>query len=147
MKKKEIKSVIEGIKKIKLGKLEEKSISTALFKDFMKLCGEQRALEASQKDLQELFLEKHKEEQETVSRLQSDFNLESNAQRRMELAREINSHTEYLDAVKELNDKMEALANEEVEVEYIDGEKFGEAFQKQSDWDISVIEEIYPLFK
>jgi len=147
IRKREIQPIINGIKKVKLNKLEDRGLSTALFKNFMLLCGKQREYEAERKDLQDLFLEKFKDEQNAVGRLQGDFNLEVDGKKRIELAKEINSHKEYLDAVKSLNEKIESLGNEEVEVEHIDAEKFGEAYQKQDDFDVSVVEEIYPLFK
>ena len=142
-----MKSVISGIKKVKLNKLEDKSLSTALFKNFMRLCAEQRAYEAQQKDLQELFMSENQEESEAIGKLQNELNMEQDANRRVELVKEINSHTQYLEAVKAFNEKFEALGKDEVKVELIDAEKFGEAYQKQEDFDVSVVEEICPLFK
>lgn len=147
LRKHEIQSVINGIEKVKLNKLEDKSMSTVLFKDYMLLCGKLRQYRAEQEDLHNLFLKEHREEQEVVEKLQNDFNLEKDNEKRAKLANEISSHEEYLNAVKAFNEKMAALGNEVVKVELIDGEKFGEAYQKTSEWDITVIGQLYPLFK
>lgn len=146
MKKREIKSVIEGLKAVKIAKLEDKAMRTSVFKTFMKLLGLQKQYESDFEDMRTVFLSAHKGEQEKVADLQQKLNMESDRAKQVELAKEINSHADYLAAVKELNEKVEALGNEEVEVEALDAEKFTDELQKQ-ECDLSVIEQVYPLLK
>ena len=146
MKKREIKSVIEGLKAVKIAKLEDKAMRTSLFKTFMKLLGLQKQYESDFEDMRTVFLSAHKGEQEKVADLQQKLNIESDRAKQVELAKEINSHADYLAAVKEMNEKVEALGNDEVEVEALDAEKFTDELQKQ-ECDLSVIEQVYPLLK
>lgn len=145
MKKREIKSVIEGLKAVKIAKLEDKAMRTSVFKTFMKLLGLQKQYESDFEDMRTVFLSAHKGEQEKVADLQQKLNMESDRAKQVELAKEINSHADYLAAVKELNEKVEALGNEEVEVEAMDAEKFTDELQKQ-ECELSVFEQVYPLF-
>lgn len=145
MKKREIKNVIDGLKKVKIAKLEDKALRTVVFKVFMKLLGEQRKFEEKFEDLKTVFLSTHKEEQGKVASLQQQLDIETDRVKAAEIAREINSHKDYRDALKALNEKIEALGNEEIKIESIDMDKFMEEYQKQ-DMELSTIEEIYPLF-
>ena len=146
MKKREIKSVIEGLKAVKIAKLEDKAMRTSVFKTFMKLLGEQKKFESEFEDMKTVFLSSHKEEQDKVQELQNKLNTEVDRVKQAEIAKEINSHKDYLDAVKALNEKVEALGNEEVEVEKLDAEKFTEELQKQ-ECELSTIENLYPLLE
>ena len=146
MKKREIKSVIEGLKAVKIAKLEDKAMRTSVFKTFMKLLGLQKQYESDFEDMRTVFLSAHKGEQEKVADLQQKLNMESDRAKQMELAKEINSHADYLAAVKELNEKVEALGNEEVEVEALDAEKFTDELQKQ-ECELETIERLFPLIK
>ena len=146
MKKRELKNVIEGLKALKLPKFEDKAMRTCLFKTFMKLLGENKKYESEIEDLKTVFLSANKEDQEKVQELQNKLNTELDRVKQAEIAKEINAHTDYLDAVKALNEKFDALGNEEVEVEKIDAEKFAEEFQKQ-EYELSVFENLYPLLE
>lgn len=146
MKKREIKSVIEGLKAVKIAKLEDKAMRTSVFKTFMKLLGLQKQYESDFEDMRTVFLSAHKGEQEKVADLQQKLNMESDRAKQVELAKEINSHADYLAAVKELNEKVEALGNEEVEVEALDAEKFTDELQKQ-ECELETIERLFPLIK
>lgn len=144
MKKREIKSVIEGLKAVKIAKLEDKELRTKVFKIFMKLLGEQKKFESEFEDMKTVFLSANKEEQDKVTELQNKLNTELDRAKQAEIAREINSHKDYLEAVKQLNEKVETLGNEDIKIEKIDVEKFCEEFEKQ-DYELSVLENIYPL--
>lgn len=144
MKKKEIKSVIEGLKTVKIAKLEDKAMRTSVFKTFMKLLGLQKQYEADFEDMRTVFLSAHKDEQEKVASLQQKLSTETDRAKQVELAKEINSHKDYLSAVKELNEKVEDLGNEEVEIEVLDAEKFTEELQKQ-ECELETIERLFPL--
>ena len=146
MKKREIKSVIEGLKAVKIAKLEDKAMRTSVFKTFMKLLGLQKQYESDFEDMRTVFLSAHKGEQEKVADLQQKLNMESDRAKQVELAKEINSHADYLAAVKELNEKVEALGNEEVEAEALDAEKFTDELQKQ-ECELETIERLFPLIK
>ena len=146
MKKREIKQTIEGLKAVKIAKLEDKAMRTSVFKTFMKLLGEQKKFESEFEDMKTVFLSSHKEEQDKVQELQNKLNTEVDRVKQAEIAKEINSHKDYLDAVKALNEKVEALGNEEVEVEKLDAEKFTEELQKQ-ECELSTIENLYPLLE
>lgn len=145
MKKREIKGVIDGLKQVKIAKLEDKAMRTAVFKTFMKLLGEQKKFESDFEDMKTVFLSANKEEQDKVQELQNKLNTEVDRVKQSEIAKEINSHKDYLEAVKQLNEKVEALGNEEVETEKIDMDKFMEELQKQ-DYELSTVEAVYPLF-
>lgn len=146
MKKREIKSVIEGLKQVKIAKIEDKSIRTAVFQNFMKLLGEQKKYESKFEDMKTAFLSAHKDEQDKVQDLQNKLNTEIDRVKQAEIAKEINSHTDYLDAVKKLNEKAEALGNQDVKIEGIDADKFCEELQKQ-ECELATIEALYPMFE
>lgn len=144
IKKKEIKSVIEGLKAVKIAKLEDKAMRASVFKTFMKLLSLNKEFESQFDDLKTVFLSAHKEEQDKVQELQNKLNTEIDRVKQAEIAKEINSHKDYLDAVKELNEKVEALGNETVEIEKLDAEKFSEELQKQ-ECELATIENLFPL--
>lgn len=146
MKKREIKSVIEGLKAVKIAKLEDKAMRTSVFKTFMKLLGLQKQYESDFEDMRTVFLSAHKGEQEKVADLQQKLNMETDRAKQVELAKEISTHADYLAAVKELNEKAEDLGNEEVEVEALDAEKFTDELQKQ-ECELETIERLFPLIK
>jgi hypothetical protein len=98
MKKREIKSVIEGLKAVKIAKLEDKAMRTSVFKTFMRLLGLQKQYESDFEDMRTVFLSAHKGEQEKVADLQQKLNMESDRAKQVELAKEINSHADYLAA-------------------------------------------------
>jgi hypothetical protein len=119
---------------------------TSVFKTFMKLLCLQKQYESDFEDMRTVFLSAHKGEQEKVADLQQKLNMESDRAKQVELAKEINSHADYLAAVKELNEKVEALGNEEVEVETLDADKFTDELQKQ-ECELETIERLFPLIK
>ena len=146
MEKRHIKPAIEGLKKINQQKLENKSNKAAIFKIFLKLVHEQRKYEEEQEDLRTVFLSAHKEEQNTLIKLQSDFQVETDPVKRKAIYEEMNKHEDFRKANEELSEKIEALGKEQITVEPLDEEKFCEDYQKQ-DYDLSVIEAILPLFQ
>lgn len=62
-----------------------------------------------------------------------------------ELATEITNHAEYLDAVKEFNERAAEMGREVVETETIDMGAFMEEYEKQG-YDPGVVEGLFPLF-
>ena len=144
VKKRELKPISEGLKAVKIAKLEDKSMRNSVFKIFMKVLGELKKYDSEFEDLKTVFLSAYKGEQDKVMELQNKLNTETDRSKQAEIAREINSHTDYLNAVKELNEKAEALGNEEVKFETFDSEKFIEELQKQ-ECELETIERLFPL--
>lgn len=146
MKKREIKSVLDGIKKINTGKFEDKKLAEAFFKNFFTLVRLQREYEADMEAIRSLFLDEFKEEQREVMRLESDYRNEIDPAKKAAIYKEIKSHTKYANASDNVVDKLEALGKEAIEVIHVDPEKFWEQYKKQ-DFDLAVVEAIAPLFE
>lgn len=145
MKKKETKAILGALKRVNLSKIEDKELYDKIIKDHLTLIGVQRKYEEDYDDLYTVFLSAHKADQERVQELQEKIRTEADTKKAFEYAQEINSKDDYQKAVKAFNAKVETLGNEEVEIDKIDMEKFVEEYKKQ-DYDMGVIEAIYPLF-
>lgn len=144
MKKKEIQLALNALKQIKMPKIEDKAIRNAIISNHLKLLGLSRKFNADFEDMRTVFLAQYEEEQTVVQKLQAELLQTSDKARREELVKTIESHKDYLEAVKDFNDKAAKLGEEEVEIEVIDGSKFVEEYQKQ-DYDLAVVEALYPM--
>ena len=147
MKNKHLESVIEGLKKVKYTKFEDKKLRTNIFQVFMALLGAKKSYDDRFENLKTAFLSAHKKEQEVVNGLQQKLNLETNREKAAALLAEIESHVDYKQAVDQLNEQIMKLGNEDVKLKSIDMDKFMEEYQKQEDFELSVVEAIYPLYE
>lgn len=144
--KREIKAVLDGIKKINTGKFDDKKLAEDIFKNFFTLVRLQREYEADMEAIRSLFLDEFKDEQRVVMRLESDYKNEIDPAKKAAIYKEIKSHTKYTNASDSVVDKLEALGKDDVKVIFIDPEKFWEQYKKQ-DFDLAVVEAIAPLFE
>ena len=145
MKKREIKQVLEALRVVKMPKIEDKGLRNKLIRVHLKLLSDFRKYDEELEDARVVFLSAYKEDREEVTRLQDLLQTEQDRAKQMEIAAQISSYTEYLAAVRELNEKAEALGREPVQVEALDLESFVTEFEKQG-YDLAVIEQRYPLF-
>lgn len=145
MKKREIKQVLEALRVVKMPKIEDKGLRNKLIRVHLKLLSDFRKYDEELEDARVVFLSAYKEDREEVTRLQDLLQTEQDRAKQMEIAARISSYTEYLAAVRELNEKAEALGREPVQVEALDLESFVTEFEKQG-YDLAVIEQLYPLF-
>lgn len=147
MLKREIHVVLDGIKKINTGKFDDKKLAEALFKNFFTLVRLKREYEADMEAIRSLFLDEFKDEQRVVMRLESDYKNEIDPAKKASIYNEIKSHVKYTNASDSVVDKLDALGKDSIKVIPINPEKFWEQYQKQPDYDLSVVEAIAPLFE
>lgn len=146
MKKSEIKAALDALKEIKMPKIEDKELRNALINNHFALIDAGRKVDATAEDARKVFLEAYKEEQEKIEALQQKLRTEDDPKEQRAISREIDSHKDYMDAVKALNEKLVKLYEEPVEgLTRIDRVRFSEEIQKQ-DFKMSWFESLYPMF-
>jgi hypothetical protein len=145
MKKKEIRSFLDAVKTIKMTLIEDKVLRNKLINIHIKFLSEQKKYIQDFENAKIAFLASWEDEENEVQKLQARLQRESDRSTRSQIAAEIESHSEYMEAVREFKKMAEAMGNEEVEVERIDPKKFVEEYQKQ-DYNGNVIEALYPIF-
>lgn len=146
MKKKEIKPALDALKSIKIPKIEDKDVKTAIIKNHLKLLAEQKKLEGELEDLQKAYLGPYEDQRNAFAELQQKFNAEKDEAERQKLVDQMNSYTELISALNSLNKDQYEKLEEDVEVELIDMDKFVEEYQNQ-DYDLTVVEALYPMLK
>ena len=147
MKKAEIKQVLDALKTLKMPKIADKELRNIIIKNHLKLLGEQKKFHLQADDLVTAFMSAYEPEQNVVVTLEAKLRSEKDADKQKELIAEIETHKDYLEAVKACNDEINALGREKVEIELIDGEKFVEAYQEQDEFSLATVEALYPMFK
>ena len=146
MKKSEIKAALDALKEIKMPKIEDKELRNVLINNHFVLLDAGRKVDASAEDARRVFLEAYKEEQAKIDDLQRKLRTEDDPQEQRAITREIDSHKDYMDAVKALNEKLVKLYDEPVEgLTRIDRARFSEEIQKH-DFKMSWFEGFYPMF-
>lgn len=145
IKKREIKATLEAMKAIRVPKIKDKALRNQFITIHLKLLGEEKKYEAEIEDAQIVFLSSYGDEQAEVSRLQESLRGEMDRQRQAEIIKEIESHAEYLEAVKAFNERAAEMGRAVVEVEAIDMAAFMEEYEEQG-YDPGVVEGLYPLF-
>lgn len=146
MKKSEIRAVLDALKTIDVSKIGDGGLRDKIVMDYLKLAREQREYSASVEDITAIFLSSYAREQEEVFILDQMLSKTTDPSERDNISAKIESHSNYLAAVKKSNDKIRALGNQDVEVELIDGEKFAAEYMKLENFDLGVIETLVPLF-
>ena len=145
MKKSEIRPVLNALKTIDVAKIEDASLRESIVASYVKLVGEQRSYAFAIDSVTELFLSKYADEQNEVLRLQQSLRSAMDANEKDSIVKEIESHRDYLAAVRESNDRIRAIGNEEVDAQRIDGNKFVSAISKMEKFDLGIIETLYPI--
>lgn len=147
MKKSEIKAALDALKEIKMPKIENKELRNALIENHLTLLDAGRKVDAAAEDQRKVFLEAYKEETREIENLQQKLRTEDDPAEQRSIAREINSHKDYYEATRDLNERVEKLYAEEVPgLKKIDRTKFSEEIQKQ-DFKMSWFEGLYPMFE
>jgi len=146
MKKSEIKPALDALKEIKINKFEDKEIRNLLIDDHFALLDAGKKLDAKIEDMRKVFIESYKGEEQAVQDLQTKINETTVREEQIELSKQLRTeHKDYLDAVKDFNERVAKLYSEEVEVKKIDREKLMDELEKQ-DLKLSWVEALYPLF-
>lgn len=147
MKKKEIKPALDALKTIKMPKIEDKELRNSIISDHLALLKEQKAYEAKIDDLRTAHLAAFEKETEEVQKIQEELREETNPDKKKALVKKVNSHTELFDAVKAFNKAVEDLGNEEITLpKPIDGEKFAEGMLPQENFNLGLMESVFPMF-
>ena len=147
MKKSEIKAALDALKEIKIAKFEDKDVRNTLIDDHFALLDAGKKVDAQIEAKRTVFLESYKDEEQAVQELQNKMNEASTREEQVELAKQMREeHKDYLDAVKDFNESVSELYNEEVEITQIDKDKLMDELKKQ-DLKLSWVEALYPIFK
>lgn len=145
MKKSEIRPVLNALKTIDVAKIEDASLRESIVSSYVKLVGEQRSYAFAIDSVTELFLPKYADEQNEVLKLEQSLRSATDANEKDSIVKEIESHRDYLAAVREANDRIRAIGNEEVDAQRIDGNKFVSAISNMEKFDLGMIETLYPI--
>ena len=146
MKKREIRPALDALKTIKMPLIEDKELRNLIIRDHFQLLGEQKRYSSDFEDARTATLSGYEKDQEEVVKLDAQLRGETDAEKQKAIIAEIEKHKGYLDAVKMFNETAAKMGEEEVEIEHIDADKFIAEYQKQ-DYDMGVVEALYPLFK
>ena len=145
MKKREIRQALDALKNIKMPKIEDKVLRNKLIRIHLKLLAEFKKYDSDLEDARIVFLSAYKEEADEVGKLQNKLQTEYDRIRQAELAEKIAAHSDYLEAVKAVNDKADAMGREEIELEPVSLDDFLPEYEKQG-YDPAIIEGLYPIF-
>ena len=147
MKKFEIKSALDALKKIKMPKIEDKDLRNVLIENHYVLYDAGMKYDAAIEREKDVLLGAYKEEQQVIEDLQRKLQMsESGSDEQRDIIRELNSHEDYYKAVAKLNEKIIALGKENIDgLKKVDREKFMQELEKQ-EYDFNIVEGLYPLF-
>ena len=147
MKKKEIARALAALKEIKMPKIEDKGLRSALIKNHLTLLAAGRKLDEAIEDKRTVFTGAYGEEAKQIADLQDKFATAKTAEERRAINEEIGSHKDYLQAVSDLNASIDELCTEEVEgLDKIDSAKFIAAVENMDNFCLEWNEAIYPMF-
>lgn len=145
MKKSDINSVLPALRKVRLDKVEDKDLRKLLVDDTIALARAERVLNDDITDAR-APLDAYKEEAQEVERLRSEMLTSSDAEEQKQIAREINSHTAYFAAQREVEDRLNDILRGEVEgVKPLDLDAFRAATEK-ADVTLDQFAALVPLF-
>ena len=147
MKRSEIKPALDALKEIKMPKIEDKALRADLIANHFALLDAGRKLDAMVEDKRTVFTEAYKEEAQVIQDLQNKFNESEDAEEKKAIAKDINSHKDYLKAINDFNEEVGKLYAEEVSgLKPIDREKFMAEAEKMDNFKLSWVEALYPMF-
>lgn len=148
MQKKDIAAALAALKEIKMPKIEDKTLRGDLIDDHFTLLDAGKKAEAEVEKNRTVFLEAYKDEEQEVQEIQNKINESTSREEQIELSKELRTkHKGYLDAVKEFNENVNKIYDEEVPgLKRIDREKFMEAVKDMDNMKLSWVEALYPLF-
>jgi predicted nuclease with TOPRIM domain len=147
MLKKEIADALTALKEIKMPKIEDKELRSALIANHFTLLDAGRKVDAQVEDKRTVFTEAYKEEAQVIQDLQNKFNESEDAEERKSIAKDINSHKDYLKAINDFNEEVNKLYAEKVPgLKPIDHEKFMAEAEKMDNFKLSWVEALYPMF-
>lgn len=145
MKKKNIRTVLDALKTIKMPKIEDKALRNGIINDHYALLEEWDKFEKETKKLETVHLGSFEDERQQVNELQQKLALSLDRKEQIEIAKEINSHKDLMKATDAYNKAFEELSNEDVAINGIERDKFMDEIAKQ-DFDLGLIESLYPMF-
>lgn len=146
MKKNEIEKALEGLKKVPVAKLRDAKLKESIVTTYMQLLREHRKFLEQKQDLQTVFLDNYREEQKEVAKLFEELNREKEAKKRDIIAAKFEKHSACILAADEMAKEIKTAGEEPVSVAPIDEERFTKAFMAMDEFDLGVIEALYPLF-
>jgi len=146
MKKKEVRAVLEALKKVKVMKIEPEEFRAQIISIHLALLGVKRKIDEDVEDLKAAILGPYTEDAKRVVELNREMMAEQDDAKKLAIAEKINSFKGYLDASDAFSDAMGRLGEEEVTgLNPVSAEQFCREYQKQ-DYDFDVVEKLYPLF-
>lgn len=147
MKKSEIRPFLDAAKEIKVHKIEDKDLRNIFIEDHFTLLDAGKKVDEKVENMKKVFIESYKDEEQAVQDMQAKINEATTREEQIELSKELREkHKDYLDAIKEFNDSVNKLYDEDVEgLKKLEREKVMEELKKQ-DIKMSWVEALYPLF-
>lgn len=143
--KKDLNNVLEALKSIKMPKVENKDLRTALIKTHFVLLGEQKRFVAAVEDLRTVYLGAYQDEIAELAPMEEEMmNPATPDGRKLEIAKVLRSHTDLQAAIKTFNAECNKLAGDTVEVEPIDSTAFL-AMAMEQGIELETIEKLYPI--
>jgi hypothetical protein len=148
MKKGEISAALDALKQIKMPKVSDKELRNTLIDNHFNLLDAGKKADAEIENRRKVFLAAYKAESEEINDLQQELSMTSDRERQLEITRKINSHKDYLAAVKEFNESVKKLHEEPVEgIIPINRKAFMDAIRDMDNMSLSWVEALYPLFE
>lgn len=147
MQKSEIHAALESLRKIKMPKIEDKSLRNDLIKDHYKIYDVGLKYDKAVDREKEVILGSFKDDEQKIDDLRRELQAATPGEEQREIAKQLLGFKAYETAVKKFNDKVDELGKETIKgLVKIDREKFMDEIQKQ-DFDLSMVEGLYPLFE
>jgi hypothetical protein len=147
MQKNEIHAALESLKKIKMPKIEDKSLRNDLIKDHYAIYDAGLKFDKAIEREKDVLLGAHKDDEQQISDLQREMQAALPGEEQREIAKKLLGFKAYEAAVRNFNEKAKELGKEEIKgLVKIDREKFMAEIEKQ-DFDLAMIEGLYPLFE
>ena len=147
MKKKEIKSVLETLKSIKLHGEKDADFTKSLIKNHLFLLGENKKLEGEIGDLDTVYLGAYKEDREKVANLQQKLQKETDTEKQKNIIEEIESYGDFLQAFADFNKALGKLLDEEISIPNPLSSEAFISYIKDDVLSLDVIEGLYPLLE
>ena len=131
----------------KMPKIEDKAFRNLIINDHYTIYDANQKFEAAVEREKAVILGGYKEDEQKIGELQRELQASAPGEEQRAIARQLLGFKDYEAAVRKFNDKVTELGKAEVKgLKKIDREKFMAEIEKQ-DFDLSIIEGLYPLFE
>lgn len=146
MKRNEINAALNSLRRIKMPKIEDKSLRNDLINNHYTLFDAGQKFDAAVDREREVILGAYKEDQQKLEEIQRELQASAPGNEQRELLKQANGFGDYYKAVAKFNEKVDEIGNVEVTgLKKIDRDKFMDEIQKQ-EFDLAMIEGLYPMF-